>query len=143
MTAMSRKIVPVILCIALCFNEAAAQVITTICGDGTAGITPDGFPAVSSWIAGPGGANKGYVVAIKGSGFASTGNTIRFNGFYAATANSSDGTTLPFVVPTVISNFPSSVGGSLNVSIPVNAGVYNVTVTNTAGSSNSIPFTVF
>jgi hypothetical protein len=92
--------------------------------------------------------SSGYVgttVTITGSGFTTTGNTINFDIYtfpYVVAGN--NGTTLTFTVPATIyyNNCPA---GSLcpNMVRSTTGGNYNVSVTNTNGTSNAAIFTVY
>ncbi len=73
-------------------------------------------------------------VTIYGSGFSSTGNTVRFGQGVIANLNSFDGTSLTFTVPNQLTGYGSS---------QVYLGMYYVSVTNATGNtSNALPFTV-
>jgi gliding motility-associated-like protein len=57
---MLKRICFLAFCIAASFNTITGQVlITTICGDGTSGTTPDGYTATGAWITSPNCAFKG------------------------------------------------------------------------------------
>jgi hypothetical protein len=76
----------------------------------------------------------GTFVTVYGSGFSYTNNSVRFGSGVIAGINSVDGRTLTFTVPATLSGYGYS---------SVTPGVYNVSVTNSAGAtSNAIPFVV-
>ncbi len=84
----------------------------------------------------------GAIVTINGSGFTSSGNRVIFGRYLAATADSGDGSTLTFAVP-------SGMGANCqpNQACPMYflqtpPGTYAVHVENANGSSNSMSFTV-
>ncbi len=73
-------------------------------------------------------------VTIYGSGFSSTGNSVRFGQGIIANLNSFDGTSLTFTVPSQLTGYGSS---------QVYLATYYVSVTNATGNtSNALPFTV-
>ncbi len=76
----------------------------------------------------------GSTVTIYGSGFTTSGNSVRFGQGVIANLNSFDGRGLSFTVPAQLSGFGSQV---------MTLGTYNVSVVNGAGySTNALPFTV-
>ncbi len=76
----------------------------------------------------------GQSVTVYGSGFSSSGNTVRFGGAVVSNVSSYNGTLLTFTVPSYFSGGYSSI-------IP--AGVYSVSVSNNVGyTSNAVSFTV-
>lgn len=76
----------------------------------------------------------GSTVTIYGTGFSTSGNTVRFGQGVIANLNSYDGTSLSFTVPSQLTGFGSGL---------VYLGTYQVSVTNASGqSSNAVPFTV-
>ncbi len=73
-------------------------------------------------------------VTIYGSGFSSTGNTVRFGQGIIVNLNSFDGTSVSFTVPSQLTGYGSS---------QVYLATYYVSVTNATGNtSNALPFTV-
>lgn len=76
----------------------------------------------------------GATVTIYGSGFTTTGNTVRFGPGIITNINSGDGRALSFIVPSQVTGY-----GSQSIAL----ATYNISVTNSAGlTSNAIPFTV-
>lgn len=104
------------------------------CGCGLFGVgCPNtGVPTIS--FLSPNSGSVGASVTIFGSGFSSTGNSIRFGSGIIAGLNSSDGRAISFTVPAQLTGFGTQV---------VTLGTYNVSVTNASGAvSNALPFTV-
>ena len=82
----------------------------------------------------PNSGGVGTLITVFGTGFSTTGNSVRFGNGIIAGLNSTDGRTVSFTVPTTLSGY-----GSQNVYL----GSYNVSVTNNNGqTSNALPFTV-
>ena len=76
----------------------------------------------------------GSTVTVYGSGFTTSGNSLRFGQGVIANLNSFDGRGLSFTVPAQLSGFGSQV---------MTLDTYNVSVTNGSGySTNALPFTV-
>jgi hypothetical protein len=76
----------------------------------------------------------GSTVTVYGSGFTTSGNSVRFGQGVIANLNSFDGRGLSFTVPAQLSGFGSQV---------MTLDTYNVSVTNGAGySTTALPFTV-
>lgn len=76
----------------------------------------------------------GSSVTIYGTGFSTTGNTVRFGNGIITNVTSNDGRAVTFVVPTTLTGYGSQT---------VYLGTYEVSVTNAAGAtSNALSFTV-
>lgn len=91
-----------------------------------------GIPTVTSLS--PQNGAVGSSVTVFGTGFTTTGNSVRFGQGLISNLNSLDGRSLTFTVPSTLTGYGSS---------QVYLGTYDVSVTNAAGySSNSLPFTV-
>ena len=82
----------------------------------------------------------GTQVIITGTGFTSTGNTIKMNDYTVTTTATSNGTSLTFNIPTNFSNCTSTYCTGLYA--PVNPADYKITVINTNGTSNTVNFSV-
>jgi len=81
-------------------------------------------------------------VTLYGTGFAATGNTVNFGPNATITdVASSDGTTLRFTVPSH-NNPPNCPYNAACQPPPIPIGVLQVSVTNSGGTSNSLPFTI-
>src|SRR5258705_8284844 len=119
LTALSQKLHTVIFCLAVCCNNVAGQLITTICGDGTSGTAPDGQLAQYGWVAGPVGANRGYGNKIYYSD--SRADKVRFIG-------------LNNLIGTVAGN--GTPGYSGDGGLAINAQLYNpgVVITDNVGN---------
>lgn len=104
------------------------------CGCGAYGsrVCPGG--PISLTFLSPSQGAVGSTVNIYGSGFTSSGNTVRFGNAVIANLNSFDSTTLSFTVPNQLSGYGYS---------PITLSSYYVSVTNGNGqSSNALPFMV-
>lgn len=99
----------------------------------TYGTCPQGgIPTVTSLS--PNNGAVGSSVTIFGSGFTTTGNSVRFGQGLISNLSSLDGRSLTFTVPSQLTGYGSSA---------VYLATYDVSVTNAAGySSNALPFTV-
>lgn len=76
----------------------------------------------------------GTSVTVFGSGFSTTGNTVRFGNGVITGLSSVDGRSVSFTVPSQLSGYGSQAVG---------LGTYYVSVSNAAGyTSNTLPFTV-
>ncbi|OGG52641.1 hypothetical protein A3C20_00105 [Candidatus Kaiserbacteria bacterium RIFCSPHIGHO2_02_FULL_55_25] len=76
----------------------------------------------------------GSQVTVYGSGFTTSGNTVRFGNGIIANIGSQDGRAISFAVPANMTGYNN---------IPVGLGTYPVSVTNASGyTSNTLPFTV-
>src|SRR3989344_1256464 len=76
----------------------------------------------------------GATVTVYGSGFSTTGNTVRFGNGIIINIGSSDGRTITFTVPSQLIGYGTQV---------MTLGTYNVSVSNSQGyTSNTLPFTV-
>ncbi|MDO8514148.1 MAG: peptidoglycan-binding protein [bacterium] len=76
----------------------------------------------------------GATVTVYGSGFSTTGNTVRFGNGIITNIGSGDGHTMTFTVPSQLVGYGTQV---------MTLGTYNVSVSNSQGyTSNSLPFTV-
>lgn len=85
----------------------------------------------------------GDLVTIRGSGFTTTQNIVRFSGDYSRYLDSSDGVTLTFTIPAELDNcHPSGNPCNEEQSVPVTAGKFDVYVTNVNGESNILTFSV-
>ena len=92
-----------------------------------------GGPLALSFLS-PNSGAVGTSVTVYGSGFSSSGNSVRFGNGLIANLHSFDGTTLTFAVPSQLTGYGSG---------QVVLGSYNVSVSNASGNvSNSLPFTV-
>lgn len=89
----------------------------------------------------PTSGTTGTTVMINGSGFVSTGNLVDFAGSQVASVNSTNGTSLLFVVPSV---YPSSCTSTAcsEVSAPIEPGTYSIAVVSNGETSNSANFVV-
>ncbi|MDR3642197.1 MAG: hypothetical protein P4L74_01045 [Candidatus Doudnabacteria bacterium] len=123
----------------------------------SASSTPPLQNAVSLASMAPGSGSVGTKVTINGYGFTPGGNQISFGDFggryrkdgtadnIIATASSTDGTTLNFMVP---ASGPSGIlcdSGNKCAAVAAirrTPGNYNVSVTNSNGSSNMLVFTI-
>jgi Putative peptidoglycan binding domain len=105
----------------------------------TCGIYPYYSPcpntgALSVTYLSPNSGAVGASVTVFGTGFTSTGNSVRFGNGIIAGLNSTDGRSLSFTVPSTLVGY-----GSQKVTL----GTYNVSVTNSYGATSSaLPFTV-
>lgn len=76
----------------------------------------------------------GSQVTVYGSGFTTTGNTVRFGSGIITNIGSNDGRAISFTVPANMTGYNN---------LPVGLGVYPVSVSNASGyTSNTLPFTV-
>ena len=76
----------------------------------------------------------GSQVTVYGSGFTTSGNTVRFGNGIIANIGSQDGRAISFAVPANMTGYNN---------IPVGLGTYPVSVSNASGyTSNTLPFTV-
>lgn len=76
----------------------------------------------------------GTSVTVFGTGFSTTGNTVRFGNGIITGLSSNDGRSLSFTVPSQLTGYGSQAVG---------LGTYYVSVSNAAGyTSNTLPFTV-
>ena len=117
-------------------NTASATVTVTSYGSGS--------PLVLSNLA-PGAGRVGTLVALTGTGFTYSGNTVHFGvGGTANLTSGNNGTTLYFTVPAYIS--PCDVLGQGQVCAQyiqqVTPGTYPVYVSNALGQTGTINFTV-
>lgn len=100
----------------------------------TDGVTPE--PKIESIT--PTRTMRGGTITVKGTGFLSSGNTIRYGAGTLKDVSSADGTTLSFVVPeNTLRTTKSSSTRALNISLPM--WVY---VINENGVSNGKSFTL-
>lgn len=84
----------------------------------------------------------GTVVTLRGSGFTATDNHIKFQTGYIHGLSSSDGATLSFVIPPSV-DLCAPGSDVCALGLPrITPGVYNVSVINAKGISNSLVFTV-
>lgn len=91
-----------------------------------------GMPTISSLS--PQSGAVGSTVTVFGTGFTTTGNSVRFGQGVITNLNSIDGRSISFTVPSQLTGYGSAA---------VYLGTYNVSVTNAAGyTSNALPFTV-
>ena len=98
----------------------------------TSGCSNTGTPTLTYLSPQSGGA--GTSVTVFGSGFSSTGDSVRFGNGVITGLSSNDGQSISFVVPSQITGFGSQ---------PLTIGSYNVSVTNASGiTSNALPFNV-
>ncbi len=82
----------------------------------------------------PSSGGAGAVVTVLGSGFTTTGTSVRFRTGIIANLHSPDGRSVSFTVPAQLTGFGTQV---------LTLSAYNVSVVNGAGfASNSLPFTV-
>ncbi|MEK7132798.1 MAG: peptidoglycan-binding protein [Patescibacteria group bacterium] len=89
-------------------------------------------PAIS--YLNPNSGGVGNSVTVLGSGFTTTGNSVRFGTGVIANLNSPDGKSVSFTLPSQLTGFGTQ---------PLTLNTYNVYVTNSAGyQSNTVPFTV-
>lgn len=85
----------------------------------------------------------GAAVTVTGSGFASTGNVVKFGKGYLRDIGSADGTTLRFSVPDGLDMCAPDGNGPCAGGYPqVMPGDYDVAVITQGATSNSITFTV-
>ncbi len=90
----------------------------------------------------PASGTVGTIITIKGSGFTSTGNTIKFGiGSFIGQA-SADGQTLQFTVPSTLAPYCAPNMACPQFVMQVTPANYNVSVTNNNGTSNTEVFTV-
>ena len=85
----------------------------------------------------------GSVITITGSGFTSTGNTINFGSGVIPNISSQNGTSLTFTIPSA--QYPACYYTAPQCLPPIvitSTGQYNVSVTNSNGTSNSQIFNV-
>ena len=91
----------------------------------------------------PATGRTGTTVVVKGSNFSPSGNHVHFGIGYIANVPSSDGTTLRFVVPDILSPCqPDSRDPCATVLVKVTAGSYRVSVLSGGSTSNETSFTV-
>jgi peptidoglycan hydrolase-like protein with peptidoglycan-binding domain len=92
----------------------------------------NGMPTIEYLL--PASGAVGGTVAVYGSGFTPTGNTVRFGAGIITGLNSSDGRSLSFVVPTQLTGYATE---------QVAIGTYSVSVSNSAGlTSNAMAYNV-
>lgn len=130
-----RSVVPGVYSISITNSNGTSNVLPfTVTGTVT--------PTISSLLPTTGPA--GTQVVITGVNFTTTDNTIKMGNYQVGSVNSTDGKTLSFTVPQSFSNcnYTAAYGYCTNVYIPVNAGDYQVTVTNSKGTSNSQTFSI-
>lgn len=84
----------------------------------------------------------GTQVTVNGSGFTTTDNTINFGSGYIKNLASTGGQTLKFTVPTTLDLCPPAGGTCNNSAASVTPGAYDVSVTNSSGTSYLVLFTV-
>ncbi len=97
-------------------------------------------------------AQIGAYVTIYGTGFDQYSNTVNFGGGVLTGLPSPNGTSISFTVPqtmpsscvssTYVYNYNSQNCYNSSVTLTVQSGMYPISVTNSRGISNSIPFTV-
>jgi hypothetical protein len=91
-----------------------------------------GTPTIS--YLSPNSGAVGTSVTVYGSGFSSSGNTVRFGNGIISNLTSSDGRTVTFTVPSYLTGYGYQ---------PVGLGTYQVSVSNNTGVvSNAVPFTI-
>jgi hypothetical protein len=128
----------------------ALAVLATGCGTSPAAASGE---SVLLATLSPGSAHVGTEVVIHGSGFTTTGNTVRFGAQDALqqmpaepgiipNLSSADGQTLSFWVPRVWLPACSYSGPCPIANIPTAPGPYRVSVSNARGTSNSLNFAV-
>ncbi len=100
-------------------------------------VTPT--PAITSLT--PASGTVGTAVTVIGSGFASTGNLVDFAGSQVATVNSTNGTSLSFVVPSVYPPSCTSTACS-EAAVLIQPGTYSISVVSNGKTSNSLSFVV-
>ena len=117
----------------------AAVVLVACNADGSG--APSSTPTITTLqpLAGP----VDTRVTITGTGFSGSGNTINFGASAYPNIVSANGTTIVFVVPTA-TNPPcrNATPPCAIVSALITPGMYDLSVTNGGGTSNSIVFTV-
>jgi len=84
----------------------------------------------------------GTTVIVTGSRFTKTENTVNFGNGFIGGLTSANGTTLQFIVPAGLSICSPLMEFCPLVSLIVNSGTYDVSVTNANGTSNRLTFTV-
>ncbi len=91
----------------------------------------------------PSSGRTGTTVVVKGTDFAASNNQVHFGIGYIGNLPSSDGTTLRFVVPDIVSPCqPDSPDPCATVLVKVTPGTYQVSVISAGSTSNATSFTV-
>jgi hypothetical protein len=112
------------------------------CAASSVGPTASGAAPSLSQVAPLTGA-VGASVTVRGSGFASTNNTVKFGRGYIRNLDSPDGTPIRFTVPGGLDLCPpDSITLCPGAYPPVTPGDYSIAVMTGGETSNSVTFTV-
>lgn len=105
------------------------------------GTAPSMAPTVTEIV--PDSGAVATLVRLTGTGFAPSGNTIRFGDGYIKDLASADGVSLEFSVPEALDLCPPNPTGPCPMGFPrVVPGTYSVAVLVAGETSNSVEFTV-
>jgi PKD repeat protein len=112
----------------------------------TATITVTGTSqgAVSISSISPASGRVGTAIIITGSGFTSTGNTVRFASGGSQNISSSNGTQIAYVIPGIVTPCSVAQAGMAcpDIAQAITPGTYSVFIINANGTSNTLSFTV-
>jgi len=101
---------------------------------------PTGPPALTAIT--PAQVSIGDSITLTGSGFAATANAIKIGTGYIQGGVSSDGTSVRFTLPAVLTACPPWAQVCITLAILVTPGTYQVAVANANGTSNELPLRV-
>jgi hypothetical protein len=103
--------------------------------------TPTGPPATLTQVQ-PASAAIGDSLAVTGTGFAATGNSVKIGTGYLHNLSSDDTKTLTFVLRGTLGACPPTVAVCSQQAIVLTAGTYKLAVVNANGASNEVSFEV-
>jgi hypothetical protein len=117
----------------------ALLVVAAGCGDSP--IAPQAAVAVTQVQ--PAGVAIGATVTVLGSGFSTTGNTVKLgSGYLVSSVAATTPTALQFTLPSYLRYCPPGPGFCQANVIIVQPGPYQLTVTNEKGTSNAVTLQV-
>ena len=126
---------------------ALAAAVGTMCGCASAVSAPTSAQSAATLASlTPASGSVGSSVTLTGSGFAASGNTVKFGAGFIKNLSSPDGRTLRFTVPSTLDECPPA---SLGLGVPcpdtqraVVPGVYAITLVGSGAPSAELMFTV-
>jgi hypothetical protein len=101
---------------------------------------PTGPPALTAIT--PPQVSIGDSITLTGSGFTTTTNAIRIGSGYIQGGVASGGTSVTFVLPSVLTVCPPWAQVCITLAIVVTPGTYQVAIVNANGTSNELPLRV-
>jgi hypothetical protein len=101
---------------------------------------PTAVPALTAVT--PAQASVGDPIALTGSAFTASNNSIRIGPGYLHGMASSGGTSLTFTLPSALSPCPPWAQVCITLAVLVTPGTYQVAVVNANGTSNELPLQV-